>query len=573
MATPGLKNSSLQPNLAAIRTSALNDHLLSSLQPTATAYPSSSALQAFLTTQSKNLNTSNNQGVSGNQWVVENALRQPQASAELAFLLNQGGLSNLHGDASRAASLLSLIKNHQLGNPLTSAAASAPNSTSPNSSQSPIQELVSLLQQVQWQQMLVGGQSHTYQAQTQQALIGIIQEQMHKNGIMGTLGSQQRIGSQGIKPGITPASMGQENDKGSDGVNQFGKKRSNDSLVSNVEKRARKEQSQQVLSPASQGGDDSLVLDQRPPKTPQSHLGGVKEVTDSDAFLADHLVKILMTDRDKDNTKNHFGLQALIREYISLALSRRSFGLLLKASELAVKFSIGMDTILSGVEKEGVGNESVKYSGGRMDYLLPMLLKSRTVQAHLTKECDMLAPNLPSSILSHIAPAQCSSFRNLNVQNRWIFIRETSMGNTKFYCSPMFEKYVLPWALISKLYEDNVADIFSIIFTDDQCDKVSKYLAGQISMHPVEDAIAHPTQELTQIRLLTNSLSRGEGVNGHSVIDVKMMLSSIQTMDSHLVSFPHLLLNQTFRSSSAAPHPLFPFIVLLRVLWHRRDKR
>ena len=594
MATASMKNSSLQPHLAGVPASAWNARLFSSLQPTAAnASPAASALQALLTSQAKNLNLSNKQGVNGNQSVVSDALPQ----SDLAFLLNQVGFTNLHGDASRATTLLSLLKNHELGNPLPSVAAPAPNAIPPNAS-SPIRELASLLQQVQWQQILAGGQNQTYQAQTQQALIMLIQEQMRRNGFVATLGSQQGVGSQhgvgsqGIKVAPAQASLpdrsaaeqsrlkktkkahifaGQGGETGSDGANNVGKKRSSDILVSsNAKKRREEQQSQQRLSP--QAGNDSLALDKHVSQTPQSQVSGDK-CADYEAVLADHLVKILSTNEDKAGAKNHFGLQALIREFISLALSRRSFGLLHKASDLAVKFDIEMDTTLSGVEK-ATGNESVNCSGGRMDSLLSMLLKPRTAQALPTKECSMLSPNLPTSLLSHIAPSQCSSFGNLNVGNRWIFIRETSMGNTNFYCSPMFEKHVLPWALISKLYEDNVADIFSIIFADGHCDQASKCLARQISMHRVEGAMVPPSQEVTQIRLLSESLSRGEGVKGHTVIDVNMMLSSVQTMDSHVVSFQNHIFVATDIFYLHLQHLIicFLFIVLLRVLWQWAGK-
>jgi hypothetical protein len=571
MATASMKNSSLQPHLAGVPASAWNAHLLSSLQPTAANASAASALQALLTSQAKNLNLSNKQGVNVNQSVVSDALPQSRTNNDLAFLLNQVGFTNLHGDASRATTLLSLLKNHGLGSPLPSVAAPAPNAIPPNSSSSPIQELASLLQQVQWQQMLAGGQNQTYQAQTQQALIMLIQEQMRRNGYVVNLGSQQGVGSQhgvgsqGIMVAPAPASppdqsaaeqsrlkktrkahilAGQGDETGSDGANNVGKKRSSDVLVSsNAKKRREEQRSQQRLSP--QAGDDSLVLDKQ--------LSQGDKCAFSEAVLADHLVKTLSTNEDNADYKNHFGLQALIREFISLALSRRSFGLLHKASDLAVKFDIEMDTILSGVEK-ATGNESVNCSGGRMDYLLSMLLKPRKAQALPTKEYSMLSPNLPSSLLSHIAPSQCSSFGNLNVGNRWIFIRETSMGNTKFYCSPMFEKHVLPWALISKLYEDNVADIFSIIFADEHCDQASKCLAGQISMHRVEGAMVPPSQEVTQIRLLSESLSRGEGVKGHTVIDVNMMLSSVQTMDSHVCYF-EFFGNGQAKGSNHLSHP------------------
>ena len=126
--------------------------------------------------------------------------------------------------------------------------------------------------------------------------------------------------------------------------------------------------------------------------------------------------------------QNHYGLQCQIREWISMALVRRSFALLSKASSLANRCGISMDRILCGVveevEKKGGAEKKTKGGckmnvGGKMNYLLSVFLEPRTAQVVPMEQREMLVPTLPPSLLSLVGCQACPTFKCKDVGNRW----------------------------------------------------------------------------------------------------------------------------------------------------------
>ena len=265
------------------------------------------------------------------------------------------------------------------------------------------------------------------------------------------------------------------------------------------------------------------------------------------------------------NLKNHYGLQCQIREWISMALTRRSFALLGKASSLANRCGIHMDRILCGVnddhdddDDDNNGYVNISVSGGndqslsppqRMNYLLATLLEPRARQTLPVKERFMLKPNLPKEFLSIVGCQNNPSFHDHNLRNRWIIIRETHKGITSFYCSPAFERNVLCWTHISQIYEDNLADINSLIFVKDDFRKFLACNAHQISAHSKEGMPPCPVHApKTRIRLLGRQWgqasytdpSMSSGYITKEMIRNVQDLGNVKTceMDLRFVSFP-----------------------------------
>lgn len=164
--------------------------------------------------------------------------------------------------------------------------------------------------------------------------------------------------------------------------------------------------------------------------------------------------------------RNHYGLQCQIREWISIALVRRSFALLGKASSLAHRCGIHMDWILcgaaeltaggsppSGPDGREEGEVAARGVGKRMNYLLATLLEPRSHQMVFADERRMLTPRLSQEFLNVVGCASCPSFADSDVGNRWIMIRETQKGVSRFYCSPAFDRNVIRWKHLSQIYE------------------------------------------------------------------------------------------------------------------------
>ena len=244
--------------------------------------------------------------------------------------------------------------------------------------------------------------------------------------------------------------------------------------------------------------------------------------------------------------KNHYGLQCQIREWISMSLARRSFALLAKASALANRCGIHMDRILCGMC--GVAHESEEGSnlGGRMNYLLATLLEPRSHQVIPVADRHMLVPHLSKDVLAVVGCQDCPNFRESEMRNRWILIRETRRGITRFYCSPAFERNVMNWTHISQIYEDNLADINSLIFVKDDFRKFLACNAHQISLHAAEGMKPKPVRAFkTKIRLLGRQWGQAKYSDPSRSEITKEMIQTVQEgnamtleMDLRFVSFP-----------------------------------
>lgn len=251
------------------------------------------------------------------------------------------------------------------------------------------------------------------------------------------------------------------------------------------------------------------------------------------------------------NLKHHYGLQCQIREWISLALARRSFALLSKASSLAHRCAMHMDRILSGVtNSEGDGDEDgqqLSSAGPRMHYLLSMLLEPRQKIAIPIEDRHMLLPHFPPAFLSVIGCSDGRFFSAAEIRNRWIIVRETRCGISRFFCSPAFERNVLCWAHVSQIYEDNLADIHSLIFVKDQFRRFLACNAYQIWSHSGEGMPPRPVHApKTRIRLLSKRWGQAnyqdDGVTVTNPITKEMIqqVDDVMTLEMDLlfVSFP-----------------------------------
>jgi len=274
--------------------------------------------------------------------------------------------------------------------------------------------------------------------------------------------------------------------------------------------------------------------------------------------IGSQIAKAISKNSGKNLTclKHHYGLQCQIREWISMALTRRSFALLSKASSLANRCGIHMDRILCGLvesspsspkdKKEDTHNND--YCGKRMSYLLATLLEPRSQQSLPVNERFMLQPNLPPEFLSIVGCAHCPSFQPDQIGNLWIIIRQTYKGVTSFYCSPAFERNVLCWTHISQIYEDNLADINSLIFVNEDFRKFLACNAHQISTNSSPGMSLKPVHcPKTKIRLLGRQWGQASytdpGLSGYITKEMIRNVTdsaNVKTleMDLRFLSFP-----------------------------------
>ena len=154
-------------------------------------------------------------------------------------------------------------------------------------------------------------------------------------------------------------------------------------------------------------------------------------------------------------TKDHFGVNVLIRQWVALAFSRRSFSLLARASFIAAKMKIPMDDILSNQSQFAATTDSEPMEQVARDLLLP---KSERVTIGYPIDLQEVPWDLFQAV--QIDPRQPEE----SIRNRWINIRWTCQGITRYWCSPLFARDFATVDEIGEVYAANkdkeVVDLF-----------------------------------------------------------------------------------------------------------------
>jgi hypothetical protein len=201
--------------------------------------------------------------------------------------------------------------------------------------------------------------------------------------------------------------------------------------------------------------------------------------------------------------KSHYGVLCLIREWVSIAFVRRSFALLGKACTLASRCEISMDQALCGIvrDEEGSGKRQGKKkphslrsdTGGRMNYLLSLLLEPRESHVLPIDKRNVIVPSsLPTSILSLLGVHTLSTFRDEEIGNRWIVIREICCGVARFFVSPAFGRNVMSWTHASQLYEDNICNVMDTVFVEEDFTRFLGCFSHQLTLHAKEGMAVQP---------------------------------------------------------------------------------
>jgi len=147
--------------------------------------------------------------------------------------------------------------------------------------------------------------------------------------------------------------------------------------------------------------------------------------------------------------RDHYGLNYLIREWVALAFSRRSFNLLARASFIAVKVNISMDDIISNQTPFASATDSQPMDFLARDMLLPK--NQRTTIGY-----PISLQEIPWDIFDAVQIDQTRP--NESVRNRWIGIRWVCQGICRFWVSPLFARDFANLEEITKVWVANSPD-------------------------------------------------------------------------------------------------------------------
>lgn len=123
-----------------------------------------------------------------------------------------------------------------------------------------------------------------------------------------------------------------------------------------------------------------------------------------------------------------------------------------------------------------------------------------------------------------------------------IVIRETNCGVTRFYASPAFERNLLCWRHISQIFEDNLADSFSLMFAKEDFRRFLACYAHQISSQPSAESPIRPvyapkitvrllSRDWGQTEAVTEEMIEGVGKNEAETTEMDALFVVVPTMD------------------------------------------
>lgn len=183
--------------------------------------------------------------------------------------------------------------------------------------------------------------------------------------------------------------------------------------------------------------------------------------------------------------RDHYGLRYLIHSWMSIAVRRRNFGLLSRASKLAAQLEISMDEIFSS----------------RLEFLPDILLTPAQHQI-VRPDADLHWEDIPERLL-RVTGSSSNSRRNAVHRNdRWIWIREMNRGMSRYLISEAFARDIAPLQLLQETWERNEQSVVDL-FVSPRC-KHTQAFAHQISLFQNEHKQPECSR-LNQMELQTQS--------------------------------------------------------------------
>ena len=199
------------------------------------------------------------------------------------------------------------------------------------------------------------------------------------------------------------------------------------------------------------------------------------------------------TSPPSSSAKFHYGIRYLIHSWTSFALTRRSFSLLGRASQLAAKCGVPMDDV---------------FCTSRRDIINPILYGNQQEQLAPTDDQPPLQWDGLPTLLRNL----CGLDR---IENRYIMAREAKNGNSRYLVSDKFQQDIASLWLIEQTWKANEKPVVQLFLQGQgDFDKFTKAVHYQVSRY------THPgkTPEYVRVNGLNvvfnndSSSSSGQGI-------------------------------------------------------------
>jgi hypothetical protein len=192
----------------------------------------------------------------------------------------------------------------------------------------------------------------------------------------------------------------------------------------------------------------------------------------------------------------HYGLHFVIRHWVSIAMTRRSFSLLDRASSLACRCGITMDQVFCGDSDFPIAATSI--DGNRaMSFLPKIILKPSREQHDLGT--PLLLTDVPNDMLQAI---DCLPAATRGPESRWILIREMKCGISRYYVSTAMQRDIASLAQVQDTWKANEKEVNDLWLPKEEKPKFSRGFNQQIAIHKDPFTQPKPTSiKNTKIRL------------------------------------------------------------------------
>lgn len=188
---------------------------------------------------------------------------------------------------------------------------------------------------------------------------------------------------------------------------------------------------------------------------------------------------------------NHFGLHHLIRQWVSLSFTRRSYQLLSRAAFVATRCGISMDDILSNRSPFAAMTNSQPMDFVPACILLPM------------EEQNVLGPPLQLQEMpwDFLQAMRIDPRLDETTRNRWIFIRLTTYGKARFYASPAFQRDFATLDEISSTWIANKQEITDLFLPREEKKKLAQPFFNLLYLNKEPNMAVFCTRNTMGVRL------------------------------------------------------------------------
>lgn len=193
---------------------------------------------------------------------------------------------------------------------------------------------------------------------------------------------------------------------------------------------------------------------------------------------------------------NHYGLHFVIRHWVSIAATRRSFSLLDRACSLACRCGIGMDQIMCGDNNFPLAATSL--DGNRsMSFLPGIILKPSSEQQ--VGGSALLLKEVPADMLQAI---ECNEGSAHPPESRWIIVREMKCGVSRYYVSEAMQKDIASLDRVQQTWQQNLMEVNDLWLPKEEKPKFSRGFNQQLAIYKDPFMEPRPTSiKGTKIRL------------------------------------------------------------------------